>query len=137
MRKLLAFLWRPAVSFWGSVGALALYFLSTGPVFWLLWNFHLPRWFACLFTYIYCPIGWAASSSKTCDAILISYIALWIDLPSIFSGAQPATPNVPSPGPPPFFVEVSGTLVGAWLVWNFVRWMNQRHRTAAHVAPRE
>ena len=27
---------------------------------------------------------------------------------------------------PPFFAQVSGSILGAWLLWNFVRWVNQR-----------
>lgn len=138
MRKLLTFLWRPAVSFWGSVGALALYFLSSGPIAWLLWNVHLPLWLALLISYAYCPIGWVGATSGTSSEILVLYLGLWVDIPSIPTAGQAATMLVfPGTVRPPFILEISGALVSAWLVWNFCRMLNRRHRMAARVAPRE
>lgn len=123
VRKLLAILWRPAVSFWGCLGVLSLYFLSTGPFVWLVFNVRLPTWIAVGFAYLYSPISWAIQKSEVLQTIILAYVGLWVD---IMAGVQPATPDVPTPDEPPFFVEFSGTLIGAWLVWNFVRWVNQR-----------
>jgi hypothetical protein len=122
MRKVLAFLWRPSVSLWGSVGIFTLYFLSTGPFIWLVMNVQLPEWMAVVLTYFYCPISWAFRHSEFLQTIVLAYVGLWAD---VTGAQQPATPDVLPPAEPPFFVEVSGALVGAWLLWNFIRWINQ------------
>jgi len=65
------------------------------------------------------------------EMVFVVYISFWVDI-----GSQQATPNVPMPDAPPHFVEVSGALIGAWLIWNFVRWVNQRKSSLAP-APQE
>ena len=121
MAKLLRFLWRPAVALWGTVGALALYFLMAGPVVLLFWNVNLPDWFADAMLHVYSPLNTLSMESSTVQTIWKAYIQLWVNL-----NVQPATQTRLVPDPPLFFLQFADTLLGAWLVWNFVRLMNQR-----------
>ena len=121
MRRLLAFFWRPNVAFWGTIAALVLYFLSAGPLVWILWQVRLPDWLAVAINFAYCPFDWAFRKSKSFEAIWTAYRDVWVDT----NMGQPATPFVAMPDPPAFFLEACGTLLGCWLVWNFVRWVNQ------------
>jgi hypothetical protein len=101
MRKLLLILNRPAVALWGTAGASVMYFLSAGPVFWLIWTFN---------------------NSQLAAEIWRAYARLWVDV----TVGRSATPPRPDPVPPPYLVEAAGILIGAWLIWNCVRWLNQR-----------
>jgi hypothetical protein len=121
MRRTLDFLMRPAVSLWGTIGVFTLYILSYGPATWLAWNVSLPRWVAIPMTYVYWPIAWWVAGSEVVRPIASGYIRLWVD----YTVGTPATRNPPLLHAPPFFLEVSGTLIGAWLIWNLVRWVNQ------------
>jgi hypothetical protein len=121
MRKLFDFLMRPAVTLWLSAGLLIAYPLSSGPAFFIVWNVELPAFMVDGFRYFFAPLAAFVHDSKHIDPWLEAYVFLWLDV------SQPqANEYQPWPEPPPFFLEVSGTLIGAWFVWNFVRWLNQR-----------
>ena len=123
MRKMLAFLWRPGVALWGTIGLLAFYVLLAGPIVWLFWRYHLPDWLALTIHVVYAPLSWTFDNSQMFQEVWGIYRGLWVD---IGAGSQATPPPTQLPGAPPYFVETSGTLMGAWLVWNFVRWINQR-----------
>lgn len=128
VRRLLKFLWRPAVCLWGTLGALALYFLMAGPLVWLVWNVQLPDWLAVVISVVLRPLEWIYEESDVLHELLDAYVKLWVD----FTKGSPATQPMPMPDGPPYFVGISGTLIGAWLVWNIVRWINQRKEAPAH-----
>jgi hypothetical protein len=121
MRRLIKFLWRPAVAFWGTIGLLVLYLLSVGPAAWMSWNLPLPEWLASGIAYLYCPLNPLDENSATVAEAFAMYVDIWVDY-----DVPPSTIYAFRYDPPPFFIEVSGTVIGAWLIWNFVRWMNQR-----------
>jgi len=108
-----------------------LYALSIGPAVWLIFHVHLPDWTSVGVHYFFCPLSWALAKSEQLTNVVVVYMTFWVDITS-----HPATQNVQLPEAPPFFVEVSGTLIGAWLIWNFVRWVNQRKTLSTpQVAP--
>ena len=119
MRKLFDFLKRPAVTLWLSIGVLVAYPLSIGPALLLVWKVRVPKVAVDCFRYFYSPL--ASFGNESMRAILESYAGLWVD-----AQEPKSTEYRPWPEPPPFFAEVIGTLIGAWLIWNFVRWVNQR-----------
>jgi hypothetical protein len=125
--KLLKFLLRPSVSLLLSIGALVAYPLSVGPAVWVMWNFHVPEIARAGFSYIYSPLVSVAGKSETVGRGLEGYAGFWVD------GSQEAATKFKPwwPEPPPFLIEVTGTLIGAWLVWNLVRWVNQRSTRSA------
>lgn len=121
MRKLIRFLWRPAVAFWGTIGLLVLYPMSAGLFVWLYWNVRLPEWATFGMHFFYQPIGWVVNESEIFRALWFRYAGIWVDM-----NIQPATLTQPRDiPPPPFFSELTGTLLGAWLIWNLVRWVGQ------------
>lgn len=122
MRKLLLILNRPAVALWGTAGASIVYFLSAGPVFWLIWNVRLPDWVMAVVLFIYAPLIWTVNKSEIAREIWTAYARLWVDV----TVGRPATPPRPDPVPPLYLVETAGVLIAAWFIWNFVRWVNQR-----------
>ncbi|HEY3968140.1 MAG TPA: hypothetical protein VGM05_26495 [Planctomycetaceae bacterium] len=125
MGKLLRFLMRPGVALLLSIGVIVLYTLSAGPAFWMMWNVSLPRIAGDGFRYFYTPLAWVAQKSNVGE-VLESYAALWID------ESRPAATDIGTwSQPPPFFLEIAGALLGAWLIWNFVRWVNQMKTKAA------
>jgi hypothetical protein len=107
-----------------SIGVLVVYPLSLGPAIWVIWNFHVPETARDGFNYIYSPLVSVAGKSEPFGSVLEKYAELWVD-----ESHESVTDYRPWPEPPPFLIEVTGTLIGAWLVWNFVRWMNQRSTT--------
>jgi len=125
MRKLLLILSRPTVALWGTAGASVLYLLSAGPVFWLIWNVRVPDWGISIIYFIYAPLIWTVGNSQVAGEIWRAYAQLWVDV----NVGRPATPPRPDPVPPPYLLEVSGILISAWVIWNFVRWVNQRSLT--------
>jgi hypothetical protein len=122
MRKLPLILNRPAVALWGTAGASILYLLSAGPVFWLIWNVRLPDWVMDVVYFMYAPLISTINKSQVAAEIWTTYARLWVDV----NVGRPATPPRPDPVPPPYLVETAGILIGAWLIWNCVRWVNQR-----------
>jgi hypothetical protein len=122
-QHLLRFLWRPAVTLWGSIGMLALYVLSFEPVYWLMWKVPYPEWAVIGIGYLYSPIWWATSKSDSLGNAEWNCRRLWLD-PNTVS----ATPfyDVPLRDEPLFFTEIASTIIFAWVIWNFVRWVNQR-----------
>ena len=121
MRKLFDFLKRPAVTLWLSIGVLVAYPLSIGPALLLVWKVRVPKVAVDCFRYFYSPLAALPGRSELMGAILETYAGLWVD-----SQEPKVTDYRPWPEPPPFFVEVFGTFISAWLIWNFVRWLNQR-----------
>lgn len=122
MRKLFNFLMRPAVALWGTIGLTALYVLSVGPAFWLWCHVPLPGWAARMLHTFFTPLFWAVQKSDFTRRAYASYVYLWTD-----PVGKPATEYRPKwPDAPPFITECLAMLMGAWLVWNFVRWVNQR-----------
>jgi hypothetical protein len=116
------------VALFGTIGSLTIYILSVGPAAALL-NADSPQWAWNAFGYVYCPLCWLAAKSDTFASFTSGYIRLFFDETSV-----PANQNsVPSvqywPDEPPFFVDASSTLLGAFLIWNVVRWFNQRGTT--------
>lgn len=133
MRNLARFLWRPAVAFWGTIGVIVLYVLSAGPAVSLLYHLHLPRWAAVGIYFFFLPLVEAVNKSELLVAAFDSYLGLWLD-----ADIDPANLHVPMPDAPPFFTEVSGTIVAAWLIWNLVRWVQwntSRSAPAPKTAP--
>jgi hypothetical protein len=124
-RQLLRFLWRPAVTFWASFGSVVFYPLSAGPACWLLWNFHLPAWSVAVMRFVYCPLISVLNKSDFAKDAWTAYADIWVDNISRTTG-QSATQFGPDPVPPPYFVEVAGVLIPAFLVWSLARWINQR-----------
>ena len=122
MGRLTNFLKRPDVALWGTVTGMLFYVLSIGPAAWLLWHIHLPRWASDAIFYVFSPLEWLHRKSEVGDTIVTLYIGLWFD-----PTAVPATPSyaISMPQAPPHFVEAAGILIAAWLIWNFVRWVNQ------------
>jgi len=122
MRRLFNFMCRPVVSLWGTIGILVVYPLSAGPFVWLIWNVRLPDWAALGILFFFQPFGWVVKKSEICSELWFRYAQLWVNI----TNGQTATDvrlDIPLP---PFFVEFTGSLVGAWLIWNFVRWVNQQ-----------
>lgn len=121
MRPIFEFLKRPAVTLWLSIGLLVAYPLSVGPALLLMWKVSLPKIAVDGFRHFYSPLASLAAKSRSLGAILEMYADLWVD-----SQEPRATEFRPWPDPPPFFIEVSGAIAGAWIVWSFIRWLNQR-----------
>lgn len=121
MRKFLAFLWRPKVAFFGPLVMLALYLLLVGPYVWAIWNLHLPRWIALPAAWTFSPVEWVFEKSVSFRAIANGYVNLWVD----FRSGRPATTGVEMLDTPPYAVDVFGTLIGAWSLWQFIHWINQ------------
>jgi hypothetical protein len=114
--RVLAFLWRPPVAFYGTIVAIGLYFLSIGPACALFGDARPPHVAAFVLGYLYGPLVWATGDSKEAGNSIEGYIELWFD-----GGIHWAFP-----GKPPFFAEVAGTLMVTWLVWHIIRWANYR-----------
>jgi hypothetical protein len=125
MRKALHFIQRPVMTFWGSTGVVVCYLLSTGPVFWVIWNIHLPVWCVNVIRVVYGPFISAVNRSDVAQYVWLIYSWVWVDRTTRSVG-QPATPMGPDPVAPPFVVEAAGILIAAWLMGTFVRWLNQR-----------
>lgn len=104
---------------------LVLYLLSVGPAVWLLSNIAFPEWVEEGYNCLYCPLTLLADRSDFVAEILEGYAEFCCN-----SEGPPAT-NIHLSDPPPFLVEFLGTLIGAWLIWNFVRWLNQRKVAAS------
>ncbi len=121
MRRLVRILWRPAISFWASAGLLLAYPLSVGPASWLLWNIRLPDAAVTTLEIFYCPLVSGLSQSSSVQAIMFYYERLWADF-----SRQSASRLTHIPKAPPLFPEAMGAVVGAWMIWQFVRWLNQR-----------
>jgi len=121
-QRALAYIRRPAVTFWGTITAIALYLLSLGPVFVLFWNLHLHGWIASGFGYFYAPLQWGCGKSDAFDRIMKQYLFFWLKRADL---AHSAATDWNFPNEPPYFTEVASALLFAWLVWNVVRWANQ------------
>lgn len=117
------FLKSPAVCLWGTISLLALYPLSAGPVWWLICHTRFSERSLGFVYYIYAPVSWLSAKSDFMNSMSKKYLDFWHDKYTLA-----ATPNYGHvrPDEPPMFTELAGTLLGAWLIWNFVRWMNQR-----------
>ncbi len=134
MRKTFRFIRRPVVTFWGSAGLVVCYLLSTGPVYWLIWNIHLPVWSVNVIRVVYGPFISVVNRSEVARYVWLTYSCIWVDSTTRAVG-QPATPPGPDPVAPPYVVEAAGTLITAWLTWTLVRWLNQRE-SPSQIVPR-
>lgn len=120
LRRVGTVLWRPPVTFCGTIGVLALYVLSYGPLLWLFWNVHLPKPVSTTLCILYSPLVRTAYSSNDVYVALSYYCAFWVNFSS-----SPSTP-FDFVERPPFDLTILGYVLVAWLVWNFVRWVNYR-----------
>lgn len=125
MRKTLRFIRRPVVTFWGSTGIVVCYLLSTGPVYWLIWNIHLPAWCVNVIRVVYGPFISVLNKSDVAKDVWLAYSSVWVDSITRAVG-QPATQTGPDPALPSYVVEIAGTVIAAGLIWALVRWLNQR-----------
>jgi hypothetical protein len=127
LRRWLAFLWRPPVTFFGTFGAIALYFLSVGPAFVLFWKLPPDRWGSFFIGAFYSPLAWVAQKSARLGFAIEAYVESW----AVTFNHDPriAIHHWSYVDEPPYFTEIAGAVIAAWTIWTVVRWINRRGLT--------
>ena len=107
----------------GSLGFLLLYVLSTGPMSWIVWHVAVSNSGGRVIQWSYLPLRWMFLKSNFFMKPLTTYTRFWLEesvspktqLQSFFYGETPRPLSA-----------LAGVLLGAWLIFVVVRWLNRR-----------